>query len=101
MPEDTTSRKQVTFTDGLPCGTRATFKHDDQFWVAYPASKDAAIVAVLDRLLGVLAKMNDQALRSINAHPDNPELMEFAARILGTTAAARELAVDKREALTQ
>ena len=101
MPEDTTGRKQVTFKTGLPLGTRATFTHEGQLWIAYPAPKSAAIVATLDRMLGVISGIADDAVRSINGHPGNAELAAFAARVLSRAQLADDLATEKVKAVTQ
>ena len=104
MAEPVTKRLAVTFADGLPLGTHATFKHDGQTWIAYPAPKNAAIVAVIDRILGLLSKITADALRSINGHPGNAELAAFASRVLSAAQRAdtsyEELAKDKVKAVT-
>lgn len=100
MPEPITKRKAVTFANGLPLGTHATFDHDGQKWIAYPARKDARIVAVMDRMLGILSRITEDALRSINAHPDNAQVAVLAASIVASARRATELASEKGKALT-
>lgn len=104
MPEPATKRLAVTFNDGLPMGTRATFTHDGQTWIAYPVKKNAQIVAVMDKMLGILGRITDDALRSINTHPDNRAVTVLATSILKAMRRAdtsyAELAAEKGAALT-
>lgn len=100
MTETVTKRKQVTFDDGLPLGTRGTFTHDGELWIAYPASKNQRIVAVIDRMLGILSRISGDALRSINGHPGNTELAAFAARVLQAGHHGNDLAGEKVKAVT-
>lgn len=100
MPEPITKRLAVTFSDGLPLGTHGSFKHDGQTWIAYPAKKDARIMSVIDRMLGIFSRITADALRSINAHPDNPDLCALAASIVGSAGRGTKLAAEKGRALT-
>lgn len=97
MPEATnettrlTKQLQVTFDTGLPLGTCARFKHDGEIWIAYPAKKNARILAVIDRFLGIYGAMTDNIVRSLNKHPDNAGVRELAVSCLGSVDRARQL----------
>jgi hypothetical protein len=104
MSEPTTKRKAVTFSDGLPLGRDASFTHDDELWIAYPARKNARIVAVLDRLLGIYSTMTANVVRSLNEHPENAGVHTLATSILGSVDRARatytDIASEKSKAVT-
>src|SRR5512139_2708418 len=97
-------RVQVKFGTGLPLGRYATFTHDGERWIAYPADKEARIVAVLDRMLGLYARITDDVVRCLNDHPDDAELRRLAVVILGPVQRAREawadIAAEKVRAVT-
>jgi hypothetical protein len=99
-----TKKMSVTFSNGLPMGTCARFKHDGEIWIAYPAKKMARITTVIDRLLGVLERMTDNTVRILNNHPDNAGAQELAVATLGSVESARQkwhdLAVEKVKAVT-
>lgn len=101
MPADVVKSKKVTFARSLPMGTRGTFTHEGELWIAFPAAKNQRIHAVVDRLIGLHAGITKEMLRWINARPHDAELV---ARVLERTAAARkvqqELIIEKAEAMT-
>ena len=94
-----TKSVKITFADGLPLGTRGTFRRDGQWWIALPMSKYQRITAVIDRLLGVHAGIASEMLRWINARPQDAELI---THVLERTALARSVhrryALEKTEA---
>jgi hypothetical protein len=94
--------KKVTFAKSLPMGTRATFTHDGELWIAYPRNKNQAIFAAVDRLIGLHAGVRHEMVRWINKRPQDAELV---AQVLRWTTQAqkteREIVVEKTEAFTQ
>lgn len=101
MPADVVKQKKVTFAVSMPMGTRATFTHEGELWIAYPASKNQRIFAVTDQLIGLHAGITKEMIRWINARPQDADLI---ARVLERTATARkiqqELIVEKTKART-
>lgn len=101
MPPDIVKQKKVTFATSMPMGTRATFTHEGELWIAYPQSKSQRILAVTDRLIGLHAGIAKEMVRWINARPQDADLI---ARVLERTASARkiqqELICEKTEART-
>lgn len=99
-----TKKIAVTFDSGLPMGTCARFTHDGEIWIAYPAKKSQRIVAVIDRLLGILDRMTDNTIRILNNYPGDPAVQELAVATLGSVDIARQrwfdLAVEKTKAVT-
>lgn len=99
-----TKKIAVTFDSGLPMGTCARFKHDGEIWIAYPAKKNARIVAVMDRILGLYDRMIDNTVRVLNNHPDNAGVQELAVTNLVSAEAAQkkwfDLGVEKVKAVT-
>ena len=59
MTETQTFTRKVTFDDGLPLGLRATFTHEGERWIAYPAEKYWMIAHVLDRLIGLALERHE------------------------------------------
>lgn len=90
--------KKVTFEVGLPLGTRATFTHEGERWIAYPQVKSNAVAAVIERLIGTITAVHDDLVRWINRHPEDAA---DVARIMVRTSAAQELAREKIQAWTQ
>lgn len=89
--------KKVTFSDGLPRGTVATFTHDDTLWFAYPQKKDQEISSVIDRLCGAISGVRNDLLRGINSHPDQAV---WLVHILARAERAMELSRVKAQAWT-
>lgn len=102
MPPDVVKSKKVTFAQSLPMGTRATFTHDGEIWIAYPAKKNQQIHGLVDRLMGIHTGITEEMTRWINKRPADADL---AVYVLKWTAQARkahaELAIEKVEAFTQ
>jgi hypothetical protein len=100
MPDETKTKK-VTFATSLPMGERGTFTHDGDIWIAYRASKNQAIHALVDRLIGLHAGVQREMLRWINARPQDADLV---AQVLRWTTQARkvqhELIQQKTEVFT-
>jgi hypothetical protein len=94
-------RLKVTFSKSLPLGTRGTFTHDGELWIAYPAAKNQRLFAVTDQLIGLHAGITQEMIRWIN---ERPEDARFITRVLDWTKRAREIhaeiAIDKTEART-
>lgn len=67
--EDRTVMRKVTFKTGLPNGTHATFKENDELWIAVPAKKWVAVQTVSDRLLGALWAIRSGCIYWINQWP--------------------------------
>jgi hypothetical protein len=73
VPEDTHAPCQVTFATGLPLGRHAKFIHKGELWIALPASKHRNILAVTDRLLGVLSRIQTQMTHWLATKPDDAD----------------------------
>lgn len=101
MPEPIEKRVKVTFHTGLPLGTRGTFTHDGQRWIAVPADKYQRLTATIDRLLGVLGGIERHMTNWVAGHPHDTERV---AMLLAGIARARqlsdEIARDKVKAAT-
>lgn len=102
MSETVVKKVSVSFNDGLPLGTHATFKHNGEMWTAFPSKKYAAITTVTDRLIGALANIRGQMTRWVSSHPEDAERVVM---ILQTIARANEFEQqaiqDKTKARTQ
>jgi len=85
---DVTKSVKVTFAKSLPMGTRGTFMHDGEMWIAYPAKKNQRIFTIVDRLIGIHSAITDEMIRWINARPGDADLVQ---RVLERTTTAREL----------
>lgn len=98
---DEVKRLQITFAKSLPMGTRGTFTHDGQLWIAYPAEKNRRINATLDRLIGSLARVRNECVRWINARPQDADLVVHALAISSRAQLIiDELTIEKAEAVT-
>lgn len=99
MPPDVVKSKKVTFAQSLPMGTRGTFTHEDELWIAVPSSKYQRLNAVTDQLIGLHAGITQEMIRWIN---ERPEDARFITRVLDWTKRAREIhaeiALEKTEA---
>ena len=95
--EDKTVSKKVTFSDGLPRGACATFKHDGELWFAYPKPKIQALGVAMSRTIGTVSRLREGLVDWINAHPEDAAKV---ARLLGSVANAQQLALEKAEAWT-
>jgi hypothetical protein len=100
MPDDVKTKK-VTFATSLPMGERGTFTHDGDIWIAYRASKNQAIHALVDRLIGLHAGVQREMVRWLNARPQDADLV---AQVLRWTAQAKfvqqEIITEKTEVFT-
>ena len=98
MP-DITKNVKVTFAQSLPMGTRGTFTHDGELWIAYTAKKNQALFAITDRMLGILDRISDDMVRWINDWPGDAlrvtGVMERVSRIRGEV---EELTHEKTQA---
>lgn len=102
MPRENTHKLTVTFADSLPMGTRGTFTHDGQMWVAYPADKNQRIFTLVDRLVGIHAGIYKEMVRWINARPGDAELVTRVLEKVGRAQQLhQELITEKAEAATQ
>jgi hypothetical protein len=94
MLEDITKRLPVTFAVGLPLGTRATFRHDGQTWLAYPAKKQQVLFALVDRMVGALARIQGEAITWLSGHPEDATRVAMLLKIIAH-AIKREVIEDK------
>lgn len=102
MSEEVTRRLAVTFNDGLPMGTHAHFKLDRELWIAYPASKNTRILAVIDRMIGVFSRIHTDMLRWINIWPDDAaRVVQVLENVKRATQLSDELIIEKAEAATE
>lgn len=96
------AKLEVTFSNGLPMGTRGVFEYNENVWIAYPAKKNQQIFAVTDRLLGIHKAIIKDSLAMINDHPGDADrinaIIERATRALELHAELIDL---KTEARTQ
>ena len=70
----TTKSVKVTFTEGeLPGGRHATFKVGKEQWTAWPNSKHAANMTIIDRLIGALSRVRVQCINWLNAWPQDAQ----------------------------
>lgn len=83
-----TKKLTVNFSNSRPIGTHATFTHDGEIWLCYPAKKSSLIWSLIDRLVGVHASIAKEMLRWINERPGDADLI---ARVLERTETARAL----------
>ena len=101
MPEDVIKRVQVTFRSSAPLGHSATFIHDGEPWIAYPAAKQARIVAVIDRLNGALSRVHRHLVSRVSTRPDDADrVVTLLAMIADTDAVRRAVILEKAEAVT-
>jgi predicted type IV restriction endonuclease len=101
MPEDVIKRLQVTFSIGLPLGTRATFNHDGELWIAVPAKKYQQITSVSDRLLGALSHIQKRMVSWLASNPgDTDRISMLLDTIARAEAIRREATIDKARAVT-
>jgi hypothetical protein len=102
MAEDVTKRITVTFSDGLPLGTHAHFKHDGVHWIAYPASKNTAILTIIDRMLGIYTRIAADMVRWLNVWPNDAErVIKVMQHINRAQRLTDELIDEKAKAATQ
>jgi len=99
MPPDIVEQKKVTFASSLPLGTRATFTHDGELWIAYPAEKNQRLFAITDLLIGIHQGITNEMVRWINERPQDADLV---TRVLERSTWAQkltdELIIEKAEA---
>jgi predicted type IV restriction endonuclease len=101
MTEDVTKRVQVTFSVGLPLGHSARFTHNGELWIAYPAPKQKAIKALIDRLIGNLAHIQDQMIHWLSAKPDDADRVAMLLKAIASAdTMRREVIADKGKAVT-
>lgn len=102
MPRDTVETLKVTFSQSLPMGTRGTFTHDGELWIAYPSKKNTRILSVIDRLLGVHEGITKEMIRWINARPQDAELVtKVLERVARAKQIHEELVTEKAKAATE
>lgn len=93
--------KKVTFSEGLPLGPRATFTHEGQLWIAYPASRHQKFAAVIDRLIGIHSRITTTMVDWVNSWPEDAERV---VKIVEMTNRAQRLGksvtMEKIEAFT-
>lgn len=84
MPPDVVKQKKVTFAQSLPMGTRGTFTHDGELWIAYPSTKNQRINSLIDRMLGSHKRIMNELVRWLNAWPDDAERVTRVLEIIGS-----------------
>lgn len=89
MSEPVTAMRKLTFHTGLPVGTRATFTHEGEPWIALPKNKYVAILTICDNLIGALNNTRRQCINWINAWPSDATKV---AKVLEIVRAADEKA---------
>jgi hypothetical protein len=94
----TVKRVQVTFDNSLPLGTRGTFIHEKQLWIAVPMDKWTETVSVTDRLLGIVSRVRTQLTQWVGTRPEDSARIVPVLQIL---AAAEALVHEKQKAQTQ
>lgn len=100
MP-DVVKQHKITFAKSLPMGTRGTFMHDGELWIAFPAWKNQRINAMLDRLIGLHRLTTKRMVSWINRRPQDAELVAEVLEITsGAQALYEELIHEKSEAVT-
>lgn len=95
--DDYEKTKKVTFSDGLPRGTCATFTHEGERWEAFPRKKMAEIGAIQVRVLATLSRVHDDLVAWVNAHPADATRV---VHILARTGGAKQLIMDRNQAWT-
>lgn len=93
---ENTKRVAVRFGTGLPLGEHAVFKHDGKMWIAYPANKQARIMAVIDRMIGIHARITADMVRWINSHPQDGERVAWLAAQAWRAQKLGEQVVDEK-----
>ena len=94
-------RKEVTFCNGLPRGTCATFKHDGELWIAHPIKKYVRILTCLDRVIGVQERIIKDMTGWINNHPTDAPLLAMLAKSVGRARGFyAEVSEEKCQAVT-
>lgn len=79
-------------------GTRATFTHDGEKWIAYPQAKMAAVEALTHKLIGTIDRVHGDLVRWINRCPADAAGI---AAIMARTGGAQQLAKERIQAWTQ
>ena len=98
MKEETKQLK-VTFASSLPMGTRATFTHDGELWIAYPSTKNQRLFTITDRLIGIHQGITNEMLRWINERPQDATLVtRVLERVERANEMTKELINEKTEA---
>ena len=97
----TVKRVQVTFDNSLPLGTRGTFIHDKQLWIAVPMDKWTATVTVTDRLLGITGRARTALTQWMRGQVASSGDVARILGVLEILSTAEELVHEKQKAQTQ
>lgn len=101
MTPTVTRKLTVTFNDGLPLGTHASFKHESQHWIAFPLDKHQRILTVTDRLIGIMGRFQRELTNWLQQHPEDAGRVGMLLGLLARAdATKRQAAVDKIKAQT-
>lgn len=101
MTPTVTHKLTVTFNDGLPLGTHASFKHGGEYWIAVPATKYQRIVGVTDRLIGIMGRFQRELTNWLQQQPEDARRVGLLLGLLARGEVARQqAAVDKTKART-
>lgn len=101
MPIDITKRLPVTFSNSMPLGTHASFKHDGKMWIAYPATKNARIWTIIDRMLGINNRIETEMIQWISQWPEDAKKVAAVlnhlgrSRVLGIEIATEKIGAGK------
>jgi len=84
MTETRTAMRKLTFDDGLPIGTRATFKENGETWICLPKTKYVNLLTICDNLIGALNATRRDCISWINMWPSDAarvaKVLEIVAR---------------------
>jgi hypothetical protein len=96
MSETGSWRKAVEFSDGLPHGVHASFKHEGKLWHAVPTAKYLAIVGVTDRAIGAMARARTELSQWLSTHPADAERVMMILNVLTTLKEAETTAISEK-----
>lgn len=98
MPEDVTKKLTVkltvTFATGLPMGTRGSFKHEGQVWLAYPSRKQSRLFALVDRMVGALGRIQVECIAWISGHPEDAARVAMLLQIIAHADAIKREVIE-------
>lgn len=92
MSEPVTAMRKLTFHTGLPVGTRATFTHEGEPWIALPAAKYVATLTICDNLIGNLQSIRHTATKWLAANPGDVQRAGMLLAVIARADKAAETA---------
>ncbi len=96
MPENVTKRLAITFRVGLPLGHSATFTHDGELWIAYPAAKQKTLFALTDRMAGALGRIQNHLIRWLSNHPEDADRVAMLLRIIADAGRTKDAVIEDK-----